>query len=168
MPDNMQEKQSVAVGAAFRAAMSAGTAGAHARQLSLSLDRWPVPMDGGRYEATQAYRQVFDQRCAKGRVCIELQVLEIIPELYIQACALQLGDLRDGTVLRLTRVNRYDTPEAALRVAARKAVAILKAKRKASGLYPECQGTLLRATNWLEDILQQCDYLLDRQVNLFG
>ena len=138
------------------------------QQLNLSLDRWPVPLDGGDYDAAQAHRQSFEQRCAKGRVGIDLLVLEVVPDLYIQACEVQLGELQEVTRLRLTPANRYASPEEAVQAAARKALRIIKAKRKASGLYPECQGTLLRAGNWLEDILQQCDYLLDRQVNLFG
>lgn len=164
----MREKPSSDHGVAAQTGRAAKTAAADTRQLSLSLDRWPIPLGGGLYDAAQAHRQAFEQRCAKGRVSVELLVLEVIPDLYIQACELQLAELRDGTVLRLTPGNRYDTPEAALRASARKAGAILKARRKASGLYPECQSTLLRATNWLEDILHQCDYLLDRQVNLFA
>ncbi len=155
-------------GGRFSFQVHAVTATPDVRQLSLALDRWPIPLNGGLYDAAEAHRQVFDQRCAKGRVCIELLVLEVIPDLYIQACELQLADLRVGTALRLRPSNQYDTPEAALRAAARKAGTLLKAKRKASGLFPECQSTLLRATNWLEDILYQCDYLLDRQVNLFA
>lgn len=142
--------------------------GTQRQQLSLDLDRWPIPQAGGLYDAAHAHKQAFDQRCSKGRVYIELQVLEVVPDLYIQACALQLAHLRAGTQLKLTPRNRYDTPEAALRVAGRKALTTLKSKRRASGLYPDCQSTLLRAENWLEDILLQCDYLLERQVNLFS
>lgn len=139
-----------------------------ARQLSLSLDRWPVPQGDGSYDHQAAHRQAFEQRCSAGRICIELWVLEVVPDLYIQACDIELGAIRRGTPLRMTPGNRYDTPEAALRVAARKAARELKANRRASGLYPDSHTALLRAANWLEDILQQCDYLLERQVKLFG
>jgi len=138
------------------------------QQLSLSLDRWPIPGQDGVYERAAAHRQAFEQRCASGRVSIELWVLEVVPDLYIQACEVQLADICKSTPLRLTPRNRHDSPEQALQAAAQKALRIMKTKRKTSGLYPESQSTLLRATNWLEDILQQCDYLLDRQVNLFA
>lgn len=138
------------------------------QQLSLSLDRWPVPLDDGRYDRAAAHRQAFEQRCAGGRICIELLVLEVVPDLYIQACDVQLAEVRSSTLLRLTPRNRHRSPEEALKAAAHKAMRELKANRRASGLYPESQSALLRASNWLEDILQQCDYLLDRQVNLFG
>ena len=139
-----------------------------ARQLSLSLDRWPIPGQGGVYERAAAHRQAFEQRCAGGKVSIDLWVLEVVPDLYIQACDVQLADLCRSTPLRLTPRNRYDAPEAALRAAAQKAMREIKANRKASGLYPQSQSTLLRAGNWLEDILGQCDYLLEQQVKLFG
>ncbi|MFT0850824.1 hypothetical protein VRY85_08580 [Achromobacter sp. F4_2707] len=139
-----------------------------ARQLSLSLDRWPVPLDNGLYDRAVAHRQAFEQRCAGGTVSITLWVLEVVPDLYIQACEVVLGGIRRETPLRLSPRNRYDSPEAALRAAAQKAARELKNHRRSSGLYPDHQSTLLRATNWLEDMLQQCDYLLDRQVNLFG
>lgn len=99
---------------------------------------------------------------------IVLWVLEVVPDLYIQACEVVLGPVQRDTPLRLTPRNRYDSPEAALRAAAWKATRELKTNRRASGLYPEHQSTLLRATNWLEDVLRQCDYLLERQVKLFG
>lgn len=95
-------------------------------------------------------------------------MLEVVPDLYIQACDLELGEIRRGTLLRLTARNRHDTPEAALRIAAGKAARELKSNRRASGLFPESQTALLRAENWLDDILQQCDYLLERQVKLFA
>lgn len=138
------------------------------QQLSLALDRWPIPVDGALYDNADAHRQVFEQRCAKGVVCIELFVLEVVPDTYIQACQVQLADISDGTPLRMTPRNRYDTPEEAVQVAAKKAMRLIKSRRKQSGLYPECQSTLLRAENWLEDVLHQCEYLLDRQVKLFG
>lgn len=138
------------------------------QQLSLSLDRWPIPLDNGFYDRAVAHRQAFEQRCAGGRVNIVLWVLEVVPDLYIQACEVVLGPVQRDTPLRLTPRNRYDSPEAALRAAAWKATRELKTNRRASGLYPEHQSTLLRATNWLEDVLRQCDYLLERQVKLFG
>lgn len=138
------------------------------QQLSLSLDRWPIPGSDGTYERSAAHRQAFEHRCAGGRICIELWVLEVVPDLYIQAIDVQLGEVVRSTPLRVTPRNRYDTPEAALRAAARKAARELKSNRRTSGLYPENQSAFLRATNWLEDVLDQCDYLLERQVNLFG
>ncbi|NLC35820.1 MAG: hypothetical protein GX772_05160, partial [Alcaligenaceae bacterium] len=77
-----------------------------ARQLSLSLDRWPVPLDNGLYDRAAAHRQVFEQRCAGGGVYITLWVLEIVPDLYIQACEVVLGEIRRETPLRLTPRNR--------------------------------------------------------------
>lgn len=138
------------------------------QQLALTLDRWPVPLANGHYDRAAAHRQAFEQRCAGGRVCIVLWVLEVVPDLYIQACDVILGEVRRGTLLRLTPGNRYDSPEAALRAAAWKAARELKANRRASGLYPEYQSTLLRAANWLDDQLRQCDHLLECQVKLFG
>ena len=138
------------------------------RQLSLSLDRWPVPLENGHYDRDAAHRQAFEQRCAGGRVCVELWVLEVVPDLFIQASDVVLGDVHCATPLRLTPGNRHDTPEAAMRAAAWRAARELKARRKASGLYPEHQSTLMRAANWLEDVLRQCDYLLERQAKLFG
>ncbi len=138
------------------------------QQLNLALDRWPVPAPDGAYDRSDAHRQAFEQRCAGGRICIELWVLEVVPDLYVQACDVQLAELRRSTPLRLTPRNRHASPEEALRAAARKALRELKANRKASGLYPESQSALLRASNWLEDILHQCDYLLERQANLFA
>ena len=138
------------------------------QQLSLSLDRWPVPLPDGVYERAGAYRQAFEQRCAGGRICVELWVLEVVHGLYIQACDVHLGQVHKGTLLKMTPRNRHHSPEKALRAAARKAMRELKANRKASGLYPENESAFLRAGNWLEDVLHQCDYLLDRQVNLFG
>lgn len=138
------------------------------RQLSLSLDRWPAPLGNGLYDREAAHRQAFDQRCAGGRVCIAVWVLEVVPDLYIQACEVVLGDVRRATPLRLTPRNRYDSPEAALRAAVSKASRELKANRRASGLYPQNQTTLLRAANWLDELMRQCDYLLERQVKLFG
>ena len=136
-------------------------------QLNLSLDRWPVPLPNGDYDRETAHRRAFEQRCVGGRVCVELWVLEVVPDLYIQACAVTLGEVARVTPLRLTPRNRHDTPEAALRAAAWKAARDLKLNRKASGLWPACQGTLLRAENWLDDVLKQCDYLLERQTKLF-
>lgn len=138
------------------------------QQLSLSLDRWPIPLDNGHYERAAAHRQAFEQRCLGGKVCIVLWVLEVAPDIYIQACDVVLGELRRETPLRLTRGNRHDNPEEALRAAAWKATKELKANRRASGLYPANQSTLLRAANWLDDVLRQCDHLLERQVKLFG
>ncbi|HLV29218.1 MAG TPA: hypothetical protein VKY60_08875 [Burkholderiaceae bacterium] len=138
------------------------------QQLHLSLDRWPVPTADGFYDRQLAHRYAFEQRCTAGRICVELWVLEVVPDLYIQACDLELGAVQRSTPLRLTPGNRHDSPEAALRVAARKAVRELKMSRQASGLYPESQTQWLRAANWLEEILQQCDYLLEKQVKLFG
>lgn len=138
------------------------------QQLSLPLDRWPVPFDNGLYDPEVAHRQAFEQRCAAGRVCVILWVLEVAPGLYIQASEVVLGELRCQTTLKLTSRNRHDNPESALRAAASKAARELKAKRRSSGLYPEHQTTLLRAANWLDDVLNQCDYLLERQVNLFA
>lgn len=137
-------------------------------QLNLSLDRWPVPQADGVYDARAAHRQAFEQRTQDGRVVIELWVLEVIPDLYIQACAVQLGENRRDTLLRLNARNRFQTPEAALRAAAQKAARELKAVRRAAGLHPESKTVLLRAANWLDDILQHCDYVLERQVKLFG
>ena len=136
--------------------------------LNLSLDRWPLPAENGHYNRGAAHRQIFEQRCPGGRICIELWVLEVIPDLYIQACDVRLAEVHRSSALKLTPRNRHDTPEAALRAAAQRALRDLKSSRKASGLYPESQNALVRAENWLEDILQQCDYLLERQVKLFG
>lgn|GEM_PF-5657907 len=138
------------------------------QQLSLSLDRWPIPSPTGVYDRALAHRQAFEQRCAGGRICIELWVLEVVPDLYVQACDVYLGRLHTSTPLRLTPKNRHHTPEEALRAAARKALRELKANKKASGLYPESESALLRASNWLDDVLLQCEYLLDKQVNLFS
>ena len=139
-----------------------------ARQLSLTLDRWPVPLADGSYDHAAAHRQAFEQRCAGGKVGIVLWVLEVVPELYIQACEVVLGDLKRDTPLKLSVRNRYDSPEAALRAAVWKASKELKTHRRASGLYPEHQSTLLRAANWLDELMSQCDYLLDKQVKLFA
>jgi len=137
------------------------------RQLSLSLDRWPVPLEGGDYDHAAAHRQAFEQRCPGGRIVIELWILELVPGLYIQACGLELGEIRRGTLLRLAPGNRYDSPEAALRAAASRAAREFRAGRARSGLYPESRAVLLKAERWLEDILRQCDYLLERQAKLF-
>lgn len=137
-------------------------------QLSLSLDRWPVPLDSGVYDRDAAYHQAFEQRCGHGRVCISLWVLEVVPDLFIQASEVTLGEICRATTLKLTRRNRFDSPEAALLAAVTKAARELKVNRRASGLYPEYQSTLLRAENWLDDLMQQCDYLLERQVKLFS
>ena len=99
---------------------------------------------------------------------MELWVLEVVQDLYVQACDVHLAHVHKGTLLRITPRNRHHSPEEALRAAAQKAMRELKANRKASGLYPENQSALLRASNWLEDVLHQCDYLLERQVNLFS
>lgn len=99
---------------------------------------------------------------------MELWVLEVVPDLYIQACDVVLGDVSRTTPLRLTPRNRHDTPEAALRAAAWKAARDLKSSRRASGLLPDNQSVLLRAENWLDDVLRQCDYLLERQAKLFA
>jgi len=164
----MQEKQSLTGKVCIPGGAVTGAVNPVARQLSLSLDRWPAPLGNGFYEPAAAHRQAFEQRCAGGRVCIAVWVLEVAPELYIQACEVVLGNIRRQTPLRLTPRNRYDSPEAALRAAVQKAARELKGNQRASGLYPEHRSTLLRAVNWLEDLRQQCDYLLDRQVNLFG
>lgn len=141
---------------------------AAACQLALSLDRWPVPLPDGSYDRENAHRYSFEQRCGGGRVSINLLVLEVVPDLYIQASELVLGDVCRGTALRLTARNRFDSPEAALLASVNRAARELKMNRRASGLYPDYQSTLLRATNWMEDIMQQCDYLLERQAKLFS
>lgn len=138
------------------------------RQLSLALDRWPTPLDNGHYDIQAAHRQAFEQRCAAGRVCIELWVLEVVPDLFIQASSVVLGAVERRTPLKLTARNRHDSPEAALRAAAWKAAREFRSTRRNSGLYPEHETTLLRAGNWLDDVLQQCDYLLERQTKLFA
>ncbi|NYT24968.1 hypothetical protein H0A73_15320 [Alcaligenaceae bacterium] len=142
--------------------------GAGPRQLSLALDRWPAPVAGGLYDRAAAHRQAFEQRCLGGRVAIELWVLEVVPDLYIQACEVQVGELRRSTPLRLSMRNRYHAPEAALRAAAQKAAREMKALGRASGTDAENRTVLLRAANWLDDILTHCAYLLERQVKLFG
>ncbi|HLU00969.1 MAG TPA: hypothetical protein VKZ70_14650 [Burkholderiaceae bacterium] len=139
-----------------------------ARQLALSLDRWPVPLPDGSYDRESAHRYGFEQRCGGGRVCINLLVLEVVPDLYIQASEIILGEICKSTALRLSARNRFDSPEAALLASVNRAARELKQSRRASGLYPEYQTTLLRATNWMEDIMQQCDYLLERQAKLFS
>lgn len=137
-------------------------------QLSLCLDRWPIALDNGLYDETAAHRQAFEQRCGNGRVSISLWVLEVVPDLFIQASEVVLGDICRRTTLKLTRRNRFDSPEAALLAAVTKAARELKTNRRASGLYPDYQSTFLRAENWLDDLMQQCDYLLERQVKLFS
>ena len=162
-----QEKQAVAVKGAGKKykVMAADAAPA---QLSLSLDRWPVPTVCGVYDRDCAHRQAFEQRCGGGRICISLWVLEVVPDLYIQSCEVVLGEISRSTQLKLTRRNRFDSPEAALLAAVTRATRELKTNKRASGLYPEYQSALLRAANWLDDLMQQCDYLLERQVNLFS
>ena len=137
-------------------------------QLNLSLDRWPVPLENGLYDRQDAHCQAFEQRCGSGRVCISLWVLEVVPDLFIQASEVVLADICRSTPLKLTLRNRYDNPEAALLAAVNKATRELKLNRRASGLLPDYQTTLLRAENWLDDLMQQCDYLLERQVKLFS
>jgi len=159
-PEASQEEGDSAVRAAGRLLQP--------QQLNLSLDRWPAPQADGVYDATAAHRQAFEQRTQGGRVVVELWVLEVIPDLYIQACAVQLGENRRCTLLRMNARNRFQTPEAALRAAAQKAARELKAVRRAAGLHPESKTALLRAANWLDDILRHCDYVLERQVKLFG
>jgi len=144
-------------------------AAAHASaQLSLSLDRWPIPLANGLYDRDCAHRQAFEQRCGAQRISITLWVLEVVPDLYIQSCELLLGEICRSTKLKLTPRNRFDSPEAALLAAVTKAARELKTNRRASGLYPEYESALLRAANWLDDLMEQCDYLLERQVNLFN
>lgn len=144
-------------------------AAAHApAQLSLSLDRWPIPLENGLYDRERAHRQAFEQRCGGGRVSINLWVLEVVPDLYIQSSEVVLGEICRSTQLKLTQRNRFDSPEAALLAAVTRATREMKLNKRASGLYPEYQSALLRAANWLDDLMQQCDYLLERQVNLFS
>lgn len=163
----MQEPTHTASSTARRGALASGTATLPPRQLALTLDRWPVPLADGNYDRECAHRHVFEQRCGGGKVSIQLLVLEVVPDLYIQASEVVLGELCRATPLRLTRRNRFDSPEAALLTAVLRAMRELKLNRRASGLYPEYETTLLRATNWLDDLMQQCDYLLERQARLF-
>ena len=138
------------------------------QQLSLALDRWPVPVEDNLYDNANAHRQAFEQRCAKGVVCIELFVLEVVPDLYIQACQVRLADLCDGTALRLTPRNRYGSPEEAVQAAATKAMRLMKARRRQSGLLQvPIPPYYARKTGWKTSCIN-ANILLDRQVKLFG
>lgn len=163
----MRQKFPMSIKSPGRNAKTALIAGEPA-QLSLSLDRWPVPLNNGVYDRQSAHCQAFEQRCGINRVCINLWVLEVVPDLFIQASEVMLAEICRSTPLKLTPRNRYDSPEAALLAAVNRAARELKLHRRASGLLPEYQTTLLRAENWLEDLMQQCDYLLERQVKLFS
>src|SRR5690606_15481213 len=110
----MQEKELPATLPARRRTSVSNRVTAAVHQLSLSLDRWPVPLADGSYDRESAHRHVFEQRCGGGKVCISLLVLEVVPDLYIQASELVLGEIRRSTALRLTARNRFDSPEAAL------------------------------------------------------
>lgn len=131
-------------------------------QLGWCLNGWPTSDSIGRYCSSLAHRTIFDQSSRSGGVLIELLVLQIFEDTYIQACSVRVGRFSHEQVLSLRTGKRFTNPDLAFHTGLLRAQRLIR-KYRSNREVPPVSG----AMSWVTEQIAQSTYRLERQLTLF-